>query len=182
MFWLTLAMVVVTSASAGISYLLFRSQVEPEIIVFADAAEAPGLLSLVIQNIGKGVAKRVTFTASEPIPEGLVATRKVIEIGPLIHGIPALGPGAKRVVLWGEADTLMSLLGHRVIRINAAYESDNRFPWSGRHLVTESLIEVGSFKHTAIPRNFEERTAESLADIARTVSDAVRARRLPGAS
>lgn len=181
MFWLTVATVVVAAASAGISYLLFRSQVEPEVIVFADAAEAPGLLSLVIQNIGKGVAKGITFSCSEPIPEGLVANRKVIETGPLIRGIPALGPGAKRVVLWGDADTLIGMLGHRVIRIRATYESDNRWPWSGGTLVTESVVEVGSFMHTAVPRNHDERAAESLADIARTLGDAVRRLRLPGA-
>jgi hypothetical protein len=182
MFWLEVMMVVVTAASAGISYLLFRSQVEPEVVVFADAdVDRPNLVSLVITNIGKGVAKRVRFATSEPIPTGMHRSEPVIDRGPLIHGIPSLGPGARRVVLWGDVDSLLEALGRRTIRITAAYETDGRGPWGSQQLTTESLIEIGSFIGTAIPQNFDKRAADSLDQIARTFENVATAKRISGA-
>lgn len=180
MLWLNFGMLIVTAASAGISYLLFRTQVEPEVVVFVEV-DGSGDLTLVIANIGKGVAKGVTFASSEPLPAGVRPSQQFIDSGPLVHGIPALGPGARRVVLWGLADTLMGVLDRRVIRIVATYESDNHGPWTGRQLITESLIEVGSFIGTVLPRNHAARAAESLDQMARTANEALRSGRIPRA-
>ena len=48
---------------------LFRTQVDPHVVVYATPDKTrPSVIVLVIENVGKRVAKNVRFTLSEPLP------------------------------------------------------------------------------------------------------------------
>jgi hypothetical protein len=167
MFWATLGVGVITAAATAINYLLFKSQVDPEVIVFVEINETSApLMNLVVQNIGKGVAMNIGFFASEPLP--IVLGPKV---GPqaqplLANGIRSLPPGGKRVYLWGHFDDLTKAIEGRSIKVTATFDTDGKAPWDSGQRTTESILEVSSFAGTALPRNHEADAAEALANIA----------------
>jgi hypothetical protein len=70
----------------------------------------------------------VSFTLSRPIPKtafGITLEEaKVDEAmtdGPLISGIPALGPGDARTITWGQFGGLTKALGNRPIDVDIVY-------------------------------------------------------------
>lgn len=67
------------------------------------------ILQLVAKNVGAGLARDVRFEFSHPVPArafGMspenVEKPGLMEDGPLIDGIPALGPGESREIDWGQ--------------------------------------------------------------------------------
>ncbi|MFL5597995.1 MAG: hypothetical protein ACJ77S_11105 [Gemmatimonadaceae bacterium] len=146
-FWITIGVGLVTAAATAINYFLYRSQVAPEVVVYVVADDRrPSIINLIIENIGKGVAKKVRFTFSEPLPAKAFGIEKpasdaggAMESGPLITGIPSLGPGARRVLTWGQYGGLYAALGNRVVTITATYTADRRTPWDPEEFITESL-------------------------------------------
>jgi len=101
----TVVLVFITVSATVINYLFFRSQTDPEVIVYASLDERrPSVVILVIENIGRGLAKNITFASSKPIPQkafGLgddAPTPRTMDYGPIINGIPSLGPHSKRII------------------------------------------------------------------------------------
>ena len=69
MFWVSVLLVIITLSATVINWRLFRSQIDPRVIVYAEADETrPSIILIVIENIGKGLAKNVSFTLSHQIP------------------------------------------------------------------------------------------------------------------
>jgi len=62
-------------------------------------------------------------------------------VGPLVTGIPALGPGARRVINWGQFAGLLHALDHRTVRVTASYTATRG---DVVPIVTDSWVEAFS--------------------------------------
>lgn len=113
---------------------LLRAQSEPRVIVFArHDSDRPTMLVIRIENIGRDIAHDVTFRSSRPIPhrafgldEKTLEPPKVMTDGPLIEGIPALGPGDYREITWGQPFGLLKALGDNTVMLTYMYRHGRR--------------------------------------------------------
>jgi hypothetical protein len=61
-FWASVILALITVSANIINYMFLRSQIDPEVIVYVTTDEKrPSIILLVIENIGKGLAKDVKF-------------------------------------------------------------------------------------------------------------------------
>ncbi|MGO2996937.1 MAG: hypothetical protein ACTIDV_02810 [Moraxellaceae bacterium] len=68
--WVSLFMALIATASAMITYAVYRSSTDPEVIVYADTdKKRPSVIILIIENIGKGPAENISFKTSRSLPE-----------------------------------------------------------------------------------------------------------------
>lgn len=169
--WISLAAVLIALFAAFVGYVTYRSQVDPEVIVFAELDEdRSGIVNLVIQNIGNAPALDVTFESSAPVPEhafgndaATAPDAKQMDSGPLITGVPFLQPSGRRVITWGQYGGLRKALGTGTVWVTAKYRGHHLgFPWSIRRQ-TKCPLEVVSFEGTDISdRNYVRRIAEAV--------------------
>jgi len=153
MFWATVVLVLLTMLATAYNYLLFRGTIDPNVIVYpALQKEQPSLILLVIENIGKGVAKNIKFRFSKPllqtfgISDAEVEAGTPVTSGAFITGIPALAPGQRREIIWGQYGGIRrTIRAGEVLSITATYEADAVGPIQPREFVTESFAEVDSF-------------------------------------
>lgn len=134
-----------------LTYRLVRAQTEPHVVVYVQHDESRAtLLMLVIENVGRGLATDVTFKTSRPVPAeawGIEETpgkeAQPMKDGPLIIGIPTLGPGDSRKITWGQFGGLKNALGGEAIDVTCNFKSGRR-----KMSATKSKLEVGSFEGT----------------------------------
>jgi len=147
----SLGSALVAAVYTFLTYRLVRLQSDPKVIVFVKHdTERPTLLLIRIENIGRDVARDVSFTPSRAIPArawGLdVAAAKdsdAMTDGPLINGISALGPGDYREIAWGQYGGLEKALnGAKPILLEYSYRSD-RSKFTGT-----AVLEIQSFLGT----------------------------------
>lgn len=97
-FWISLIAVVAAIAATVINRALLRTQVDPSVILYATGdPDRPTIINLVVENMGRGLARDIQFTLAEPIPSRAFGVADApmpaeMDSGPLISGIPALGP------------------------------------------------------------------------------------------
>ena len=107
-FWTAAAAVIagisaaIAAISTWLSFLLLRAQNEPHVVIYVKHDESrQTILMIVIENIGNTIAADLTFNLSRPLPAyayGLgidlhsAEPSSVMVDGPLIKGIPTLGP------------------------------------------------------------------------------------------
>ncbi len=134
-----------------LTFRLVRSQNEPNVVVYVKHDESrTTIIQIVIENIGRGIATDITFKSSRSIPAhawGIsIDQAKQAEImteGPLINGIPALGPGDSRKLSWGQYGGLMKALGNDPLLLTFQFKDGNR------QMPSRSVIlECASFAHT----------------------------------
>ena len=105
---------------AGLAFAQIRemrenrlAQERPQVIVDTDHSKPP-LVYVVLRNIGRGVAKDITFEFSAPMemPEGIENPLVVpVNEQPYFkHGMDYLAPGAEISCLWGSMITLANFL------------------------------------------------------------------------
>lgn len=176
MFWITVVMAVLTITATSISYLIYRAATDPNVVVYATLDERrPSIILLVIENIGKGIAKNVTFNFKKPIPSRAFGWADApmpaqMQEGPLITGIPALGPGARRVITWGQYGGLHKGLGDEVVDVTIRYRGEPFVFLRGQDYETVCPLEVKSFEHTSSPdHNWDKKAAEQLERIAKAL-------------
>lgn len=91
--------------------------------------------------------------------------------GPLIHGIPALASGEKRIITWGQYGGLYKGLGDDVLDITATYKSYPALRFTPKKHKTTSSIDLKSFEGTdASDHNWDRKAAEQLEQIAKTLA------------
>lgn len=178
---LSLTALIIALLSAVISYLLLRAQSEPEVVVYAIAdRRRPSIINLIIENIGKGIAREVSFKTTRPIPQEAFGfedppTPKPMQRGPIIHGIAFLHPGERRVITWGQYGGLTKGLGGEPIDVLATYYSSPALKLLRKRHSTRSTIDIKSFEGTdASDDNWDKKSAEQLqkiADALRRVTD-----------
>ena len=177
MFWTAVAAVAATLSAlfaavyTWLTFRLVRGQAEPKNVVYVCTdLDRPTILMIRIANIGRDVASDVRFTSSRPIPSeawGLAGDdakpAKTLNDGPLINGIPILGPDDRRDITWGQFGGLMRALGSEPINLAFTYKHGRRT------LRGESRLEVASYSGTDASRNPPLLVVEHLEEIAKAV-------------
>lgn len=84
-FWVSLAATLIALFAAFVSYIVFRSQADPEVVVYVQADEKrASLINLVIENIGRTTTSSTSLKTSRrlrrrwrslPSRESLASTR-----------------------------------------------------------------------------------------------------------
>ncbi len=174
-FWASIAAAIIAVSATVVNYLFFRSQVDPHVIVYATTDERrPSIVVLVIENIGKSMAKDVTFEFSKSFPKQAFGIAEAeapqpaeMNEGPLITGIPSLGPGSKRVITWGQFGGLHKALGDKPVDITIRFKRESTVPFSRKKLYTVCPVDIKSFEHTdASDHNWDKKAANELERIA----------------
>jgi len=110
-----------------------KASTEPRVVIYIRHDEKrPHVLQIVIENLGKGVARDVRFECSEGIPDfirgelgpdGMPLT--TLDYSPLIDGIPALAPGGTRYMAWGICGAIVHGMGDRKIHVTCRFKHGN---------------------------------------------------------
>jgi hypothetical protein len=155
-----------------LTYRLVRAQAEPNVVVYVRHDESrPTMIEIVVENIGRGLATDLSFTSSRPLFHkafgvSLDQAKDAVPMaeGPLVEGIPALGPGDGRHITWGQYGGLMKALGNDTISVTCSYRHGRRAmpPVTGK-------LEIRSFKGTHVTQAEGVRTIEALRDIAKAI-------------
>lgn len=174
-FWISLAATLIALAAVGVSYAVYRSQADPDVIVYVEVDELRRtILNLVIENVGNASAYNCSFESSSAIPKdafGLDAAKAppagVMTDGPLIAGVPFLPPGGKRRITWGQPGGLIKAVGNSTIEVTVGFESEHYGrPGRIKHEATYPL-EIKSFLGTdASDTNYLKHIDESVKTIA----------------
>lgn len=180
MFWATIGVALITVAATVVNYLFYRTQIDPDVLVSVSHDERrPTILVLTIENVGKSMAKNIRFASSRDIPSkaygfGDAPVSGKMVRGPLINGIPALGPGAKRIISWGQYAGLSKGIQEEAIEIEITFESDRRLDFLGpKKYRNKCLVDVKSFEDTdASGHNWDQKSADALMRIARVLEEA----------
>lgn len=177
LFWISLVLVLITVSATIVNYIFFRSQVDPDVIIYVSPDEnRPSFILLIVENIGHGLAKDISFSISNPIPQKAFGfsdapVPKQMDFGPLINGIPALGPGSKRIITWGQFGGLTKGIGDEIIYVTITFKSDHIFGLGNRLHKTVCPIDVKSFEGTdASDINWEKKTAQNLEKISKSLN------------
>ena len=152
---------------------LVRAQTYPNVIVFTDHDESrPTIIQIVVRNVGHAIARDVSFSFSRQVPGrafGLDAASaepaQPIDKGPLVDGIPALGPNSERRIDWGQYGGLKSALGEDKIVVTCTFFYGRR-----RLRPTHSVLEVDSYSGTVAVPSEGARIAKALEDIKQRLS------------
>jgi hypothetical protein len=171
--------VLIAGTSAITTYYTFRSQVDPLVIVYlAPDEKHTDVIRLVIENIGKGLARNVSFELSEPLVDRVIdgpgnPKPQPMKSGPFIDGIPALGPGTKRTWMWGEYEGLRREMGDRTVFVRVRCTGDRVGVFSPAEFEEVYPIELRSFEGTdTAGTNWEQKSAHQLERIAGTLDHA----------
>lgn len=140
----------VTAAYTYFTLRLVRAQSEPKVILYVKHdLNRPSILMIIVENIGRDIAHDVKFFPSKPFPAGAwgIEPRDAVESstmsdGPLVSGIPALGPNDNRAITWGQYGGLSTAIGAEPIFVRYTYRQDKR-TFSG-----ETRLEVESYLGT----------------------------------
>lgn len=172
-FWASISAAIIAVSATIINYLFFRSQIDPNVIVYATTDEyRPSIVLLIIENIGKSMALDVRFDFSMAFPQDAFGFEDapdppILDKGPLFNGIPALGPGAKRIITWGQYGGIHKSLGDNVVNITVQFKS--KLPGSFSPVKHQVIcpIDIKSFEHTdASDHNWDKKSSEELKRIA----------------
>ena len=149
-------MMLIAIASSFISYLIYRENTRPDVIVYIEQdKDARTMLNLVIKNIGKNSARDVTFSCDKALPQSAFRGNESFKMsqGALITGIPFLAPGATRVIMFGQYEPLQKWFTDEKIRIDIKfYKANSIFPCS-RAIKNVSYLEIFSFSNVSASDN-----------------------------
>lgn len=180
---------IIPAASAAISaifaavytwltFRLVRSQSEPNVVVYVRHDEArASLLQIVVENLGRGIASDLQFKSSSPIParafglDDKAAASHIQEdmkSGPLIDGIPSLGPNDSRKIVWGQYAGLKRALREKTIVITCNYKHGKR-----QMPTVTAVLEVQSFTGTDAVSSEAARVVKALEGIRELFSQLV---------
>jgi hypothetical protein len=130
----TVVLAVLTFVYVRLTKEILEGQSNPCVIVsVVHDDERPTVLLLVIRNVGSGLAQDITFEFSRPIPAhawGIAeAEAKIAEKmtrGPLVEGVPALGPSEERRINWGQYGGLMKNLGTEPVIVKCKFKKNGK--------------------------------------------------------
>lgn len=176
-FWTAVAAVAAAGSAvfaALYTFLTFRLvQMQDQAKVIAFVRHDPDrrtILCIRVENIGRDIARDVQFRPSRPIPSrafGMDAdtaedAKPMVE-GPLVEGIPALGPGDIREISWGQFGGLTKALGREPIVLDYSYRSGKR------RLKGTTTLEVRSYWDTDASEKPAATAANALKQIAKSM-------------
>jgi hypothetical protein len=176
-FWTATLAAIASIAAVVVSYYAVRTQVDPDVIVYAKHdTSRPSIIVIIIENVGRGIAYDVRFTCSRSIPahafgieKGGDEPPKGMDVGPFLTGIPVLAPGDQRVITWGQFGGISDALADHAIDVEASFKRSKKGSWRSADLRTHSTLEVGSFEGTDASEPPEVRQVRELANITRAL-------------
>ena len=166
----TVVLAVLTFIYVRLTKGILEGQSDPCVIVsVVHDDERPTILQLVIRNVGSGLAQDITFEFSRPIPshawgitEDKAKTAEPMTRGPLMEGIPALGPGEQRRIDWGQYGGLMKNVDREPVVVKC------KFKKNGKAMPPmECKLDVKSFEGTVAAERPSTRVAKELEKIAK---------------
>ena len=165
------AAALIAGAAAVVSYLLYRTQADPDVAVYAESDEGrSSIINLIVENKGNASAHNVRFSWEGKLPAnafGISAggedKSEQMREGPLVHGIPFLPPGGKRVITWGQYGGILKGLDGRTMEVRIEFDSKRRLRRGYRPHETSCPLEILSFEATdASDRNWDKKIAGNL--------------------
>lgn len=160
-----------------LTFQLVHSQTEPNVVLYVRHDESrPTIIQIVIENIGCGLATNIRFKSNRSIParafgvslqNAKAPEEEEMKEGPLIEGIPALGPGDSRKIDWGQFGGLYKALGNEKIEITCEYERQG----IAMKRVT-CFLDVKSFKATSVETSESTRIFKELEMIRKILEEA----------
>ena len=168
----TVATALVTGLYTYFTMRLWRSQIEPKVIVYSrHDSDRRTILTIVISNIGRDIASDIRFSTDRPIPAqayGLdpksASPAAEMADGPLVKGIPSLGPGDSRVITWGQYGGLKAALGNKSIEVTYTYRHGKR------KFSDKAQLEVDSYSGTDASEPPIVGISKSLKEIAKSAA------------
>ncbi len=177
-FWTSIAATLVAASAVTLSYLLYRSRSDPDVIVYAEGDEGrPSIINLIIENKGNASAYDVKFSWSGKLPirafgisaEGAAVPEEMNE-GPLVHGIPFLPPSGKRMITWGQYWGIYKGLNSNTLTIQIQYRSKRRLLPGYRIHESGCPLEILSFEATDdSDRNWDKKIAKNIEDLKKSI-------------
>lgn len=120
---------IISLAVLLITYLVFKSNQSPKIIVFASPHYGKeSFIKLNIINIGNGIAENVQIKSSQPIPRRAFGISKlnqpleVFDTGIFKHGIKIMNTNQEYIYDWGQYGGLKEALDNKPITFEVSYE------------------------------------------------------------
>jgi len=167
--WISIFMALIATASSIITYAVYRSSSDPEVIVYADTDKSrPSMIILIIENIGKGPAENITFKTSRPLPNKAFSIPEPVSMpetmvsGPIVNGIPFLAPNQKLIITWGQYGGLRKYIGEESIIVKSKYKRANSKFLFGS-LGSSSQLFIEAFLTTDITDyNWNKKISETL--------------------
>lgn len=168
---------VIALLSLIVTYIVYRDNSTGDVVVYAQVdKKRPTIINLVIQNIGKGIAKDIQFSCVNGIPKKaygisrLEKPLKVYESGAFINGLPILFPNEKLVYSWGQLGGLKEALNGKPLNIEVIFFSRNSLQLRRKKTKNSFLIDVTSFEEVDISTTvFEQEVKLSLRAIAKSL-------------
>lgn len=168
----TLVLALLTFIYVNLTRRILSAQSDPCVVLtVVHDQERATILQLVAKNVGTGLAHDVRFEFSCPIPAnafGLSAEgakeAEPMNDGPLIKGIPALGPGESRKIDWGQYGGLVAAIGDSKIVATC------RFKKNGKEMPPiECPLDVESFAGTVAVETPAAISARALEKISKEI-------------
>lgn len=130
--WISVFMALIATASAMITYVVYRTSTDPEVIVYVDTdKKRPSFVNLIIKNIGNGPAENIMFETSRALPDQAFGIEEpqdmpsLMTSGPIVDGIPYMAPNQSMVITWGQYGGLKKYIGTKPIVVTAKYNRAN---------------------------------------------------------
>ena len=130
----TIVLAVLTFVYVNLTRKILSAQSDPCVVLtVVHDEDRTTILQLVAKNVGTGIAHDVRFEFSRPIPARAFGVSlddakpaATMTEGPLIHGIPALGPGESRRIDWGQFGGLKAAIGEEEIVATCRFKKDRK--------------------------------------------------------
>ena len=166
----TLILAILTFVYVRLTRKILESQSDPCIIVsVVHDNDRPSILQLVVKNIGSGLAHNISFEFSRPLPKDAWGLSKEeakaaapMDNGPLILGIPALGPGEMRAKDWGQYGGLIKCVGEEPITVTATFFKNGK-----KKPPVQSYLDIKSFEGTNASESPTAKIAKNLEKMAK---------------
>jgi hypothetical protein len=157
-----------------LTHKMLKVPLDPYVILsVVQDYDRPSMLQLVVKNVGPGVVHDISFKFSRPIPGyawGVkvenAQTAEIMSTGPLIDGIPMLGPGEKIMIDWGLYEGLRKNLGTEPVIVTCSFKKDKK-----RMKVVICKLDVRSFEKTIATKTIDSRIFEAIEEISKQLKN-----------
>ena len=168
-FWVSFFMALIAIGSVFISYTIYRSSSDPEVIIYSQPDDKrPSIINLIIHNIGKSPALNVKFSPEKALPSKAFGFKdaplpEVMVNGPVINGIPYIAPDQRFIITWGQYGGLNKYFGSSYIDVNIEFERTNAILRSNKFKKTTSRLDIRAWEYTySSDHNWDKKAVEEL--------------------
>lgn len=169
----TLILAILTGMYVLLTKKILQAQSDPCVIItVVHDQDRPTILQLVVKNIGNGLAHDISFKFSKPLPNhawgitaGNAKDAEEMKDGPLILGIPALGPGEERKIDWGQYGGLIKNIGEKPITATSFFKKNDK-----QMKPVKCYLDVKSFEGTNASESPVAQIAKHIENISKEVN------------